>query len=93
MIKSLTELYLNAGPNCFCPVVLPFSGHLAKDGGKAGWVETSSEMMLIVVQQRADQSLTQAMGLRGKKGGAAGLCICLGHQGHHRWSKVWGRTL
>lgn len=78
MLKSLTELYLNSGPNCVCPMVLLFAGHLAKDGGKAGWVETSSEMMLIVFQQRADQRLTQATGLKGKKRGAAGLGSCLG---------------
>lgn len=29
-IESLTELYLNAGLNCFCP------GHLAKNDGKTG---------------------------------------------------------
>lgn len=48
--KSLPELYLNAGSNCFCPVVLLLSDHLAKDGGKAGQVETSSEMMVMVQQ-------------------------------------------
>lgn len=83
-IKSLTELYLNAGPNRLCPIVLLFSGLLAKDGGKAGWAETSSEMMLIVVQQRADQRLIEAVGLRGKEGEAVGLCSCLGAQGHRR---------
>lgn len=49
-IESLAELYLNAGSNCFCPVVLLLSDHLAKDGGKAGQVETSSEMMVMVQQ-------------------------------------------
>lgn len=79
-IKSLTELYLNAGPSRSCPIVLLFSGLLAKDGGKAGWAETRSEMMLIGVQQRADQRLSEAVGLRGKEGGAIGLCSCLGRR-------------
>lgn len=39
-------------------------------------------------RERAGQSLTQAMGLRGKEGEAAGLCSCLGDWGHHRRSKV-----
>lgn len=34
--------------------------------------------MLIVVQQKFDQSLTQGMGLRGKKREATRLCRCLG---------------
>lgn len=78
MLKSLPELYLNAGPYCFCPMGLLCAGHLAKDGGKAGWVESSPEMMLTELQQRADPSLTQAMALKGRKRGAAGLGSCLG---------------
>lgn len=74
-IGSLTELYLNTGLNCFCSAVLLLSGHLAKDGGKTGWVETSSEMM---VQQRDGQSVTQATGLRGKAGRLQDLVAALG---------------
>lgn len=71
----------------------PLMGHLGKDRGKIGRDETSSGMLLIVVQQRANQSLTQAMGLREKEREAAGLGSCLEDWGHHRWSKVWGRAL
>lgn len=50
-MASLTELHLNTGLNCFCPVVLLLAGHVAIDGGRAGRVETSSEMVVTVVQQ------------------------------------------
>lgn len=50
-------------------------GHLAKDGGKTGWVETSSEMM---VQPRDGPSVARATGLRGKEGRLQDLVAALG---------------
>ena len=43
--------------------------YVAGESGKSGRVETSSEMMLIVVQQKVDQSLTQATGWTEREGG------------------------
>lgn len=47
MFEPRLELFL---PSC----VASLGGHLVGDGGKTGRVETSSEMMLIVVQQKVD---------------------------------------
>lgn len=62
MTEPRFELFL---PSCAASL----GGHLAGDSGKSGRVETSSEMMLIVVQQKVDQSLTQATGWTEREGG------------------------
>lgn len=67
--------------------------HFAKDGGMTGRVGTSTGMMLILTQQRADQGLTQAMELRRKEGGAAGWCSCPESGVITDGPKVWERTL
>lgn len=74
-LRGIAELYLNTGLTSFCSVVLLLSGHLAKDGGKTGWVETSSEML---VQQRDGQSVTRATERRGKEGRPQDLVAALG---------------
>lgn len=74
-LRGIAELYLNTGLNCFCSIVQLLSGHLAEDGGKTGWVETSSETL---VQQRDGQSVTRATERRGKEGRLQELVAALG---------------
>ena len=62
MLEPRLELFLLS-------CVASLGGHLVGDGGKTGRVETSSEMILIVVQQKVDRSLTQAAGRTEREGG------------------------
>ena len=62
MFEPRLELFL---PSCAASL----GGHLAGDGSKTGRVETSSEMMLIVVQENVDRHLTQATRWTEREGG------------------------